>query len=234
MVWGQKVCYVHNLRKVYRLDKPYVEAMFKPLLRVWYQHTDICNVKNTLLIDDSPFKGCINPKENCLYPLSYHGESDTFLCNELLPYLLALNNIDDIRTITSLKRLKQSPITEEHGLFLKFCDIIDKWLQFTFQFLREELDNKSNEVESSSCASSHLPLYDRKMDYIKTRGERKEEGYISKEPTLLKSKFGVQPICNNKMHYAQARGRGMKKISYKRSHRCLHPILVCHFYHRTN
>lgn len=205
MVWGQEVCYIHNLRRVYRPDKPYVEAMFKPLLRVWYQHKDVCNVKNTLLIDDSPFKGCINPKDNCLYPLSYQGESDAFLCNELLPYLIALNNTDDIRTIISFNRLGQPPITEQHGLFSQFDDIIEEWLQFTFQFLREELHDNSNEVESSSCASSHLPWKDRKMDYIQARGGQREGDSISKEPTIPKSKFGVQSLCDKKMYFAQAK-----------------------------
>ena len=86
MVWGQEDSYIHGLRKVYRPEKPHVEAMFKPLLRVWYQCRNLCNTKNTLLIDDSPFKGCINPKANCLY----QGKPDHLLCNELRPYLLNL------------------------------------------------------------------------------------------------------------------------------------------------
>ena len=63
MVWGQEDCYIPNLQKVYRPDKPNVEAMFKSLLRVWYQFKSLCTTKSTLLIiDDSPFKGCFNPK----------------------------------------------------------------------------------------------------------------------------------------------------------------------------
>ena len=127
MVWGQEDCYIHGLRKVYRPDKPLVEAMFKPLLRVWNQCKSICNKRNTLLIDDSPFKGCINPPNNCIYPPSFQGQLDNMLCDELLPYLLKLNTIDDIRSFICLNRLGQDPITRNHQLFIRFKDIIDEW-----------------------------------------------------------------------------------------------------------
>ena len=199
MVWGQEDCYIHNLRKVYRPDKPNVEAMFKPLLRVWYQFKNFCNRKNTLLIDDSPFKGCINPKDNCLYPQSFKEKSDDLLCNDLLPYLLNLNNTYDLRTIISLNRLGQPPITKCHGLFIEFQDLIEEWLQFTSQFLRDELHDNSNEVESSSCASSHVPLYDKKMDYVQARGGQKVVDSISKQPATLASKFGVPLLSPNQL-----------------------------------
>ena len=191
MVWGQEDCYIHNLRKVYRPDKPNVEAMFKPLLRVWYQWRNLCNTKNTLLIDDSPFKGCINPKANCLYPESFQGKPDYLLCNELLPYLLNLNNTDDIRSVISLNRLGQSPITEVHGLFTKFQDIMEEWSLFNAQVLKGELNNNSVEVESSSCASSQLPLYNNKLDYVQASRGKKVVDSLSKDPTMLASKFGV-------------------------------------------
>ena len=102
MVWGQEYCYIHGLRKVYRPDKPHIEAMFKPLLRVWNQCKSICNRENTLLIDDSPFKGCINPASDCIQPNSFQGHPDSVLYNDILPYLLKMNQIDDIRSFMSL------------------------------------------------------------------------------------------------------------------------------------
>lgn len=200
MVWGQEDCYIHNLRKVYRPDKPNVEAMFKPLLRVWYQHKNLCNKKNTLLIDDSPFKGCVNPKDNCLYLESFQGRLDYILWNDLLPYLLNLNNVDDIRSIVSLNRLGKSPITKSHGLYTQFRDIIEEWCQFNTQYLREELNDSSIEVESSSCASSHLPIYGNKLDYVQARGRKQEVDSISKDPTKLASKFGVPLLSSNQIN----------------------------------
>ena len=102
MVWGQEDCYIHGLRKVYRPDKPLVEAMFKPLLRVWNQCKSICNKRNTLLIDDSPFKGCINPPNNCIYPPSFQGQLDCMLYNELFPCLLNYNQTANVRSFNSL------------------------------------------------------------------------------------------------------------------------------------
>ena len=207
MVWGQEDCYIHNLRKVYRPDKPNVEAMFKPLLRVWYQCRDLCNRKNTLLIDDSPFKGCINPKDNCLYPESFQGRSDYVLCNELLPYLLNLNNTDDIRSIISLNRLGKPPITEGHRLLVEFHDIMEEWCQFNNQVLREELNDNSVEVESSSCASSHLPMYNKKMKYVQASGEKKVLNSITKDPAMLASKFDVPLLSSNQLN--------LLKVSHK-------------------
>lgn len=126
IVWGQEDCYIHTLRRVYRLDKPNVEAMLKPLLRAWNQCKNICNTKNTLLIDDNPFKGCINPMENCLFPYTFNGQQDDILCNELLPYLLHLKSIEDVRPIISLDRHGQALITNEHKLYRDFQDIIEE------------------------------------------------------------------------------------------------------------
>ena len=212
MVWGQEDCYIHNLRKVYRPDKPNVEAMFKPLLRVWYQCKTLCNTKNTLLIDDSPFKGCINPADNCLYPESFQGQpADHLLCNDLLPYLLNLNNTDDIRSVISLNRLGQSPITEAHCLFPEFQDIMKEWCEFNTQVLREELNNSSNEVESSSYASSQLPSYNNKLDYVQTsRGENVVNSSNSKDLAMLASKFGVPLLSSSQMN--------LLKLSHKKKH----------------
>ena len=199
MVWGQEECYIHNLRKVYRPDKPTVEAMFKPLLRVWYQFQNICDRKNTLLIDDSPFKGCVNPKDNCLFLESFHGNHDDVLCNELLPYLLNLNKTND-RSIISLNRLGQSPITHGHNLFTKFQDVMKEWIEFTSQFLREELNDNSDEVENSSCASSHLlPVYVVKLKYVQSSGGKREVESINTDLAVLASKSGVPLLSKDQL-----------------------------------
>lgn len=102
-----------------------------------------------------------------------------------------LNNTDDIRTVISLNRLGQSPITEDHGLFPNFQDIIREWYQFNTQFLREELNDNSIGMESSSCASSYLSMYNNKLDYVQAREGKKVVNSIIKDPSTLASKFGV-------------------------------------------
>ena len=132
MVWGQEDCYIHGLRKVYRPDKPHVEAMFieamfKPLLRLWNQFKPSCNRENTILLHGPFMGGCINPPSNCIYPYSFQGHVDNMLHDELLPYLLKLNQTNDIKSFISLNRLGQDLITKSHELFVRFSDIIDEW-----------------------------------------------------------------------------------------------------------
>ena len=91
---------------------------------------------------------------------------DYVLCDDLLLYLLALNNTNKIRPIISLNQIGQSPITKRHGLFTKFQDIIEEWFVFNSHVLREELGNSSTKVETSSNASSKVPSYNYKFAYI--------------------------------------------------------------------
>lgn len=155
IVWGQEDCYKHSLRRVCRPDKPHVEAMFKPLLKAWNQCQNICNTKNTSLIDDSPFKGCINPMQNCIFPPPFLGQLDDILCTELLPYLLRLTSTKDIRQLIQLDRFGQLPITESHAHYEHLKDVMEEWHDFTHKFLQEELHEVGTDLESSS-ASAHL------------------------------------------------------------------------------
>ena len=200
MVWGQEDCYIHGLRKVYRPDKPQVEAMFKPLLRVWNQCKSICNTKNTLLIDDSPFKGCINPASNCIYPNSFQGQPDCMLYNELLPYLLKLNQIDDVRSFTSLNRLGQDPITKNHELFVRFEDIIEEWKLFTKQFLQEELQDYSSGEDVSCCASSDAPKQKQKLESIAKKVEKQEAVPKLKDPSKVSKTFGLPQLSSHQLN----------------------------------
>ena len=199
MVWGQEDCYIHGLRKVYRPDKPQVEAMFKPLLRVWNQFKTSFNRKNTILLDDSPFKGCINPPSNCIYPYSFQGHADNMLHDELLPYLLKLNQTNDIRSFISLNRLGQDPITKSHELFVRFADIIDEWQSFTSQFLHEELEDYSSTKDVSSCASSHFSRQTKRLEYISKKMEKQEEYSKSKDPFTVAKTFDVPQLSSSQL-----------------------------------
>ena len=195
MVYGQDDCYKHGLRKVYRPDKPQVEAMFKPLLRVWNQYKSICNRKNTLLVDDSPFKGCINPSDNCIYPDCFDGHPDSMLLDELLPYLLKLNQIEDVRSFTSLNRIGQDPITKNHKLFVRFEDIIEEWQVFTSRFLQEELQDYSSGEDTSSYASSCAPMHKKKLEYI-TKKVKTHVNSTPKDLSIVSKRFGVPQLSS--------------------------------------
>ena len=69
-VWYQEQCEVYSNGRIYRLDKLGVEAMFKPLSTVGSVFK--CDARRTLLIYDSPYKGSINPQENCIYPPTFN------------------------------------------------------------------------------------------------------------------------------------------------------------------
>ena len=77
MIWGQEECETSPHNKIYLPNKPGVEAMFKPLSKAG--RTFHLDPRRTLLIDDSPYKGCVNPQENCIYPPSYC-KGITFYC----------------------------------------------------------------------------------------------------------------------------------------------------------
>ena len=76
--------------------------------------------------------------------------------DELLPYLLKLNQTKDVRSFVSLNWISQDPIIEYHKQFLIFEDIIDKWQVFTSRFLWEKPQDYSS-GEDTSCA---VPSYE--------------------------------------------------------------------------
>ena len=102
---------------------------------------------------------------------------DYVLCDDLSPYLLTLNNTNDIRPIISLNQIGQSLITKRHGLFTKFQDIIEEWFLFSSHVLREDLGSNSTKVETSSNnASSKVPSsYNFKFAYVQEDEDKKEE-----------------------------------------------------------
>lgn len=199
MVWGQEVCYIHKDRKLYRPDKPHVEAMFKPLLRVWNHFDSFCNRKNTILLDDSPFKGCINPPNNCIYPYSFQGHADNLLHSELLPYLMKLNQANDIRSFVMLNRLGQDPISKGHELFVKFGDVIDEWQSFTSQFLCEELEDYSSTKDISSCASSQLSIQTDKLKYVSKTIEKQEGSARPKSSSVAPKILTVPELSSSQL-----------------------------------
>ena len=59
VIWGQISCYTYEKKKLFRPDNPGVEAMFKPLAKLSKCYG--CDPRRKILIDDSPYKGCVTP-----------------------------------------------------------------------------------------------------------------------------------------------------------------------------
>ena len=108
--------------------------MFKPLSKI--SACFDCDACRTVLIDDSPYKGCASPDNNCIYPAKFDEEKmdDNTLIYELLPYLLQLDESEDVRGIIGSNRYGQPPVSNENEFkgvvdFWKVCNL--KWSQKT-------------------------------------------------------------------------------------------------------
>ncbi|MCO5603593.1 hypothetical protein L7F22_057744 [Adiantum nelumboides] len=158
MIWGQEQCHRHATKTIYRPDKMGVEAVFKPLKYVWSQFGDLCEHTRTILIDDSPYKACANPIENCIFPKSYDvNHPDSILIEEVLPYLLRLDQSNDSCGLIKFDRYGQEPVQYGHDLYEQFKVVIDEW-------------NKPNKDDvSSSCSGQFGSHNDKKREkYFQT------------------------------------------------------------------
>ena len=70
VVWSQEACEKDKSGKLARPDNPTVQAMFKPLSKI--SACFDCDARRTVLIDDSPYKGCAS----LLRPQRHH-DKDT-------------------------------------------------------------------------------------------------------------------------------------------------------------
>ncbi|MCO5578083.1 hypothetical protein L7F22_031921, partial [Adiantum nelumboides] len=86
------------------LDNPNVQAMFKALAKMSFGFE--CDPRRTILIDDSSYKGCVSPANNCIFPMMFDEKKkmDNVLMGELLPYLLKLDEARDVRTAIEYER----------------------------------------------------------------------------------------------------------------------------------
>ncbi|MCO5586460.1 hypothetical protein L7F22_040400 [Adiantum nelumboides] len=158
MIWGQEQCHRHATKTIYRPNKMGVEALFKPLKYVWSQFGDLCEHTRTILIDDSPYKACTNPIENCIFPKSYDvNHPDSILIEEVLPYLLRLDQSNDSCGLIKFDHYGQEPVQYGHDLYGQFKVVIDEW-------------NKPNKDDvSSSCSVQFGSLSDKKREkYFQT------------------------------------------------------------------
>ena len=114
--------------------------MFKPFARMGIAFE--CDPMRTIFIDDSPYKGCASPTNNCIFPTTFDisNEEDNILLGELLPYLVQLDEADDVRSVIESNRYGQLPVVHGHELFTKFVGVIDKWTEFNMRWLQRRFN----------------------------------------------------------------------------------------------
>ncbi|CAJ2643715.1 unnamed protein product [Trifolium pratense] len=118
--WDQSHCTTTTIPTPENPDK---NIMFKELEKLWdKEDPNLCwekgffNESNTLLIDDSPYKGMLNPEYNVIYPDTFKywiGKWDKSLAKggELRDFLEGLAKADDIRDYVREKSIGRPAVT---------------------------------------------------------------------------------------------------------------------------
>ncbi|XP_076929171.1 uncharacterized protein LOC143593427 [Bidens hawaiensis] len=108
-----------DLRKIWDEDGPNNK---------WVKGT--FNESNTLLVDDSPYKGLLNPKYTGIFPASYSykNSDDNFLGpeGELQPYLEGLAAADDVRTYVAQHPFGQGAIDEQSPHWEFYSTVLER------------------------------------------------------------------------------------------------------------
>ncbi|KAL2509254.1 Haloacid dehalogenase-like hydrolase (HAD) superfamily protein [Forsythia ovata] len=131
-VWGQEECIdsgFHCLRKV---EKP---LFLKDLKLLWEKkYLDLpwrrgqYSSSNTLLIDDEPHTGLLNPPNTAIFPRPYkrHDSKDTFLGPNgwLRSFLEGLADADDVPSYVKKHRFGHPPITPSHSDWHYYSKIV--------------------------------------------------------------------------------------------------------------
>ena len=159
-VWCQRTCYIHSSKNSFSPDNPIVQAMFKPLAKI--SACFECDPQRTILIDDSPYKGCVSPNNNCIFPLKFDegNKVDNILMDELLPYLLRLDESEDVCKVIGSNRYGQLPICNDN----EYKDVIDKWKYLNLAWSQRIIN------------TDRLPLAEKLRDlFNKQEAERREQ-----------------------------------------------------------
>ncbi|MCO5546895.1 hypothetical protein L7F22_000332 [Adiantum nelumboides] len=131
--------------------------MFKPLVKI--SQLFECDPQRTVLIDDSPYKGCASPENNCLFPRTFNEKQtiDNMLMDELLPYLLRLDDAMDIHNVICSDHYGQPSLSEDN----EYKAVIDvwrdhnlKWSQMSINIKKLPPTQRLNDKEELSTTSS--------------------------------------------------------------------------------
>lgn len=196
-IWCQDGCYISQSQKICRPDNPNVEAKFKPLAKIAMGFE--CDPKRTVLIDDSPYKGCISPPNNCIFPPQFDGEKmvDNILLEELLPYLVQLDEIRDVRDLIASNRYGQLALTDDNEykqIMADWKQKNDAWSAKVFFTKRIPPAKNDRGVEDKSDTSHHNDMRrDQIQEILAKEGTPIE---IMKAPQLIN--LAKQLGCNTK------------------------------------
>ncbi|CAI9263047.1 unnamed protein product [Lactuca saligna] len=121
-IWDNSFCTNTGMKT---LEDKYKPMVFKDLRKIWLKNglgnswmEGTFNESNTLLLDDSPYKALLNPKNTAIFPLSYSykDKNDDFLGpnGDLRRYLEGLAESDDVKTYVEQHPFGQSAIDQTH------------------------------------------------------------------------------------------------------------------------
>ena len=159
-IWCQRTCFIHSSKNLFSPDNPTIQSMFKPLAKI--SACFECDPRRTVLIDDSPYKGCVSPNNNCIFPLKFDegNKVDNILMDELLPYLLRLDESEDVREVIGSNCYGQLPICNDN----EYKDVIDKWKDLNLAWSQRIIN------------TDRLPLAEKLRDlFNKQEAERSEQ-----------------------------------------------------------
>ena len=141
MIWGQDGCQTCKKQRICRPDNPGAEALFKPL--AFASKAFQFDARRTILIDDTPYKGCVNPANNCIFPPSFDiNAQDNVLMGELLPYLVHLDHVVDVRNVIRSSRYGKTPILEGHEWYNLIEVVVEEW---------KDANNHWEEMQYKTC-----------------------------------------------------------------------------------
>ncbi|XP_028779244.1 uncharacterized protein LOC114735694 [Neltuma alba] len=134
--WDQRQCTVTKFRTIEDKNKP---LMLKELRKLWEKgRSDLpwkkgeFNEKNTLLLDDSPYKAIRNPMHTAIFPYSYRfsDNNDTSLGpgGDLRVYLEGLAMAENVQEYVASHPFGQPPITESNPHWNFYCLVRDQGL----------------------------------------------------------------------------------------------------------
>jgi hypothetical protein len=129
-IWDQEKCTDTGLQSLEKEEKP---LFLKELKKIWEQkiYQGKYSASNTLLIDDTPYKGLLNPPNTAIYPRKYRVEivDDAVLGpkGKMRLYLDGVVNARDVTCYVKENRFGQPAITESHpdyGYYSKITRLV--------------------------------------------------------------------------------------------------------------
>ena len=101
----------------------------------------------------------------CIFPPSFdiNDKNDNILMEELLPYLIQLDNVKDVHSAIESTRYGQLPVLKEHKQFASFKDVIDEMEEYNMKW------------SQSSFNTGHLSICPLLVDNVGVASQKQDE-----------------------------------------------------------